>query len=393
MKSNIRSWIEVALLIGLGFLLPVRYLVQFVLGSRAWSIWCGKPIINMSINAQAERLLGVRAYSLVTHTYFITNMFDFDLSTISRFRVIRYLASWVSLAIIFIFAKRVHTYFDEGIVPSISPFQFNRYELFAYRMAGLEHFVWTYGADVRTRLATRKLGEPNCCTDCPSVGNACVCDTDRATANRILVSKSATAIFSMGDMIEYVPDSRRDLFFWPIDLTALNGHRYRPVLPDASPDRPLRVVHAPNHREFKGTRYLQSAIQELRAEGVAIELVLVEKMPNEQALRIYRSADLIFDQCMIGFHGYFALEAMALAKPVMCFIRKPNEYLLAPDECPLIQTSLATLKADLRNLAGAKRRCLPELGRRGRKYIERHFTLTAFAGRLQRAYEDIGVLP
>ena len=92
----------------------------------------------------------------------------------------------------------------------------------------------------------------------------------------------------------------------------------------------------------------------------------------------------------MGNYGYFALEAMALGKPVMCFIRKPDQYLLHPEECPIINTHVDTLKADLRRLV-ERRAELEEIGRRGRQYIEKHFSLEAFAGRLRRAYRDLGI--
>jgi hypothetical protein len=243
---------------------------------------------------------------------------------------------------------------------------------------------------VRSRSKTLALGEPNCCTDCTLVGKACICEEDIRARYVARLRQQVCAIFSMGDMIEYTPGSRNDLFFWPIDLSAESGEKYRPVYPDGSVERPLRVVHAPNHRMFKGTRFLEKAVAELRADGAPIELVLVESTPNSHAIEIYRSADVIFDQCLVGFHGYFALEGMALGKPVMCFIRKPDQYLLAPDECPIINVHADTLKADLRRLV-ANRSELCELGRRGRRYIEDHYTPEAFAGRLRRAYEKLGV--
>ena len=138
------------------------------------------------------------------------------------------------------------------------------------------------------------------------------------------------------------------------------------------------------------TRHLERAVSELQAEGLPVELVLVEKVPNLRALELYRSADIIFDQCLIGFHGYFALEGMALGKPVMCYIRKPAEYLLHPQECPIINTSVATLKEDLRRLVD-DRRSLHALGRSGRTYVEKHFSVAAFSTRLAAAYRELGI--
>jgi hypothetical protein len=195
----------------------------------------------------------------------------------------------------------------------------------------------------------------------------------------------------MGDMLEYTPGSRNDLYFWPVDLDEDEGRKYRPVFPEACASRPLRVVHAPNHREFKGTRYIEEAVAQLRAEGVPIELVLVERVPNSQALEIYRGADLVLDQVMVGYHGYFALEAMALGKPVMVFIRHRTRYLLKPDECPLVDVTLSGLKESLREWAVGDRERLAAIGRAGRKYVEDNYTLEAFARRLERAYQELGV--
>jgi len=359
---------------------------------RPISIWSGAPIICMAKTCKAERLLGFNSRSLVRSTYYITDEFDFDLSRLSRGN--RFLSlglTYFSFLVACVLAKQVHSYVDGGILPSRVRRHFSSLELFIYRLLGIRLFIWTYGADVRTRNATIGLGQPNCCTDCTQIGTACICDTAQCEENYVRVYKTAAAVFSMGDMIEYTPGSRNDLFFWPIDLAAQSGKRYQPVYPTSDRNRPLRVVHAPNHREFKGSRYLEQAVDSLRQEAVEIELVLVERRSNEEALEIYKSADLIFDQCLIGFHGYFALEAMALGKPVMCFIRKPDEYLLHPEECPIINTHVMTLKEDLRRVVD-RRDELGEIGRRGRSYIEKHFSLEAFAGRLERTYRELGVV-
>ncbi len=344
----------------------------------------------MAINARAEHQLGAKTLSLVTHTYYITSAFDVNLSRLRGMRVIGLLVPFAVFVWACVWFDRLHFYCDGGILPSSRPFQFHFGELWAYRLLRLKVFLWTYGADVRSRVATLALGEPNCCTDCTMVGKACICDEDTRTRYITRLRDFVSAIFSMGDMIEYTPGSRNDLFFWPVDLSADLGKKYRPSYPSGCNEFPLRVVHAPNHRMFKGTRFLEQAVAELKAEGVKIDLVLVESVPNQRALEIYRSADVIFDQCLVGFHGYFALESMALGKPVMCFIRKPDQYLLAPHECPIINIQIATLKSELKRLA-ENRAELHDLGKKSRQYIERHYTPEAFAQRLQRAYKQLGV--
>lgn len=366
--------------------------IYALLKRQRLSVWTGTPILTLSRKAAAERLLGVRAVSVVRQSYYITNDFSLDLRRAARGNLlVAFALTYATFLGICVAAKRVHTFADGGLLPSRRAREFSAVELMLYRWLGIQHFVWVYGADVRTRAKTQSLGEPNCCTDCTQVRVACVCDEAKAGPRMARLSRTAAGIFSMGDMIEYTPGSYNQAFFWPLNLAASQGERYRPEFPAADAGRPLRVVHAPNHRMFKGTRHLQAAVQQLREEGVPIELVLVENVPNAQALEIYRTADIVFDQCLIGFHGYFALEAMALGKPVMCFIRDPARYLLAPEECPLINIQVATLAQTLRHYAQQGRASLPDIGQRGRAYVERYYTEQAFSARLGTAYEALGV--
>jgi len=92
----------------------------------------------------------------------------------------------------------------------------------------------------------------------------------------------------------------------------------------------------------------------------------------------------------MGNYGFFALEAMALGKPVLCFMRDPTKYVLNPGECPIINTHISTLKQDIAGLAG-DREYLHDMGKRGRLYVQKYFTLEAFAGRLKNAYDRLGI--
>jgi len=371
--------------------LPIR-VVRKASRATVRSLWTGAPILTMALNARAERRLGCDAHSLVTHTYHVSTQFDHDLSAWRKVPLLGWLVPFAVFVWSCLWKDRLHFYCDRGILPPFRRFLFNPLEIAVYRLLGHEVFLWTYGADVRSRDTTRMLGEPNCCSDCTQIGHACVCSERLRAKNMKRLRRFATGFFSLGDMTEYTPGSRNDLFFWPIDLAEGNGEKYRPVYSSYDGGRPLRIVHASNHRMFKGTHVLEDAVRQLRAEGVDVELVFVEQVPNTQALEIYRSADVVFDQCLIGFHGYFALEGMALGKPVMCFIRKPAEYLLRPEECPIINTSPATLKQDIRRLVQDPVQ-LGIIGQRGRHYIEKYFTIDAFAGRLAQAYRELGVPP
>ena len=131
-------------------------------------------------------------------------------------------------------------------------------------------------------------------------------------------------------------------------------------------------------------------MERLKEEGYRVDLRLVEKVPNDVAVELYKEADIVAEQFLIGWHGFLAIEAMALGKPVICFVRKKG-YLLSPDECPIVSADPDMLADAIRDLIKdpGKRR---KLGEMGRKYVEKHYSLEAFAHRLKEVYERHGIL-
>lgn len=389
-KSILRIAFDCLVFVACAIVLLLSPLRKLRRGGRTRSLWAGTPILTLPIKAKAERLLGVDARSLVFSEYYITSAFDINLSRWSAVPVLGRLLPLLILVWVALKFDRLHFFCDRGILPPKRLFTFDFRELRLYRALGIDVFLWTYGADVRRQATSRAMGTPNACTDCDAPGRYCICDDGRAAENMRILASLSRCIFSTGDMIEHTPGCRSDLFYWPLDLGTDSGRRYEPAYPDPSRTGPVRVAHAPNHRMFKGTRHLEQAVRELQDEGIPVELVMVEKVPNTKALEIYRSADIIFDQCLIGFHGYFAIEGMALGKPVMSFVRHPDRYLLHPSECPIINTHVDSLKADIRALV-SRRRELEQIGRRGRMYVERHYSIAAFSQRLKKTYTDLGV--
>src|SRR5215210_3130838 len=95
------------------------------------------------------------------------------------------------------------------------------------------------------------------------------------------------------------------------------GLDLRPFTPVPPSDRarPL-VVHAPSNRERKGTQWVVEACAQL-----PVELDVVEGVPHDVARERYARADIVVDQLNAGWHGVFALEAMALGKPVVTYLK------------------------------------------------------------------------
>jgi glycosyltransferase involved in cell wall biosynthesis len=155
--------------------------------------------------------------------------------------------------------------------------------------------------------------------------------------------------------------------------------------------RPLRIGHAPSHRKVKGTDVILSALEQLAAEGFEYELVLVEGLPNDQARQKYEQIDVLIDQLHAGWYGGLAVEAMALGKPVMVYIREEDLQFIPPEmkaDLPVLRVTMETLKADLRRLMQMPRGELHELAQRSRRYVERWHDPLRIAEEIKRDYEE-----
>src|ERR671937_1068627 len=132
-------------------------------------------------------------------------------------------------------------------------------------------------------------------------------DIRRKTPEQLAYANLADArIVGSYDAARWVPDAH--VIPPGIDLTHIE-----PASP-ADRTRPL-VVHAPSSRRRKGTEHIVAACAEL-----GVDLEIVEGLDHREALERYRAADIVVDQLNAGWYGVFAIEAMALGKPVVTFL-------------------------------------------------------------------------
>ncbi|HYZ78583.1 MAG TPA: glycosyltransferase [Gaiellaceae bacterium] len=189
--------------------------------------------------------------------------------------------------------------------------------------------------------------------------------------------RAGAQIVGSYDAIRWVPEA--EVVPPGIDLAA-----YEPVPPSERP-RPL-VVHAPSNRARKGTEHVVAACRELD-----LELDVVEGLPHHEARRRYERADIVIDQLNAGWYGLFAIEAMALGKPVVTFLhddavrRTEQAFGVAP---PIVSAREETLVERLRALVTSpdERR---RRGAEGRAYVERVHDADRVADRLLDIYSRL----
>lgn len=141
----------------------------------------------------------------------------------------------------------------------------------------------------------------------------------------------------------------------------------------------VRILHNPNHRGSKGTEFVIDAVERLRSEGLKVELVLAEKVPNQRIREMMQEVDVHADQFIYSGYATSAIEAMSSGLPVLAnlhheaYTRVFRRYAFL-DECPILSTTPESLYGNLRLLVTH-----PELRRRlgaaGRDYAEKYHSL------------------
>lgn len=148
----------------------------------------------------------------------------------------------------------------------------------------------------------------------------------------------------------------------------------------------INILHAPTNRNIKGTSYIIEAINRLKSEGYNLNLILVENKPHSEAIELYKNADIVVDDINQGPYGLFALECMAMGKPV---IGRINEnFIKFYTDLPIINANKKTVYRELKYLLEHPDVC-EDLGVCGRKYVKKYHDAINIAKQLIDIYESI----
>ncbi len=177
--------------------------------------------------------------------------------------------------------------------------------------------------------------------------------------------------------LRWVPEAR-------VVPPGLDLSEFEPVPPTDNP-KPL-VVHAPSNREKKGTRYVIEACEKLE-----LDLDIIEGVRHDEARERYARADIVVDQLNAGWHGVFALEAMALGKPVIAHLEEKTVEQSAEGygiRIPIVPATKDTLVDALRGLA-ENTAIRQEIGAESRAYVEQVHDIERIADRLLAIYAEL----
>lgn len=349
-----------------------------------------EPLINNVYHKRALERLGYSAETFVTSVYFITQ--EFDRKFVFSTRILTVLFSLVCGAFLFaVFRYRcLYIYFNGG--PLLASRWLWRLEPFLLRLAGIATVVMPYGGDVQEMVRSPNLMFKHVMAQEYPLHRFKRNDI----AKRIdLWTRYGTHVISGCEWVDY-------MYYWDTLMVAhfsIDTEQWHPRdTVSRATSAPLRILHAPNHKQIKGTEYFIRAVEDLQAEGISIELVLLEGVPNTKIRELMKTADIVADQLIIGWYAMLAIEAMALGKPVICYLREDlrelyrTTGLLRPGEPPIVSCTTETVKDALREFSRNRER-LAEIGIRSRAFVERVHSVEAVGRVFDRINRSIGITP
>jgi glycosyltransferase involved in cell wall biosynthesis len=289
-------------------------------------------------NVEALRRRDVDAQLVVFNRYRLHPEADLSLERHGGL-VRRQLTQWRALLRLLPCTDVFHFYFGLTLVPRSLQFPILR----ALRKKSVMHYL---GSDIR----------------------------GKTPAELVFGKRAGVEVVGSYDAIRWVPEAE----------VIPPGIDVRAIVPAPPSDRARPVIlHAPSSRRRKGTEHVVAA-----CEGLDADLVLVEGLHHAEAFERYREADIVVDQLNSGWYGLFAIECMALGKPVVTFlhdeaIRRTEDAL--GTEVPIVRATKDDLRSRLEPLVASseERR---RIGAASRAYAERVHDLEHVADRLLDLY-------
>lgn len=336
--------------------------------------WGSTPLINNVYWSRALRHAGFKSETFMFNHYSINKRSDFDRLLVEEFR-------WcpVPLRPYLGFMSALLNY--DIVVTSFNGFMLvtpilRRLQALIFKVAGIKTVVMPFGSDAyvysRIRSATLLQGLLMSYPAASRKQRRISRDVDYWCLHADVLIPGVMGMDGLGRWDVVVPSA-----------LSLDLENWLPTHRKSRADGRLETVtvcHSPNHRGFKGTEFIIEAVEQLRQEGLLVELRILEGLSNEEVRRfLQEDVDIFVDQLVFTGHGMSALEGMASGLPVVCNLE--DEHYLLParrwsffGECPLVSAEPENLVKVLRELV-TKPELRTELGNLGRQYVEKYHGL------------------
>jgi len=383
--------------------MPLLKMLCFYIGRfREKSIDIGlgpEPLINNIYHKKALLKKGYSVETFVNQVFYITAEFDYrgDQEFEKRGRLGKYFSKYIFFLRAVSRYRCIYIYFNGG--PFYLDPQLKKYEPRLLKLARTKVVVMPYGGDV------------NIMSNFPNLTFKHALDADYPEFYKNLSSVEAQVrrwtthadhVISGCDWVDFTYHwDTLTLAHFSIDVEKFAPYR-KPLdfyNREFSQEDPLRILHAPNHRRIKGTDFFIKAIEELKAEGYPVELVLIQGKSNQEVLEEMSSVDVVADQLIVGWYAMFALEAMSMGKPIICYLRKDlielylsSGNLASMEEIPHINSNFLEIKQNILKIL-TREISLSERSEKGQKFVNKYHSLEYIGGVFHGINQKIGLNP
>jgi hypothetical protein len=337
--------------------------------------------------SRAERALGVRSDLIVSYSTWLGYPADKVLGRPGGHSLREYWRRGLAGLTAPLRYDVLHYYFGQSLIYRDGVGPDARWPFFDVRLArrlGRKIFFTLQGCDARLAgYSNRRNAVTMCAPGACSVYATCLASLD-AQRRRLIedVLPLADRVFYLNpELGSYLPGA----VFLPYANVAVRD--VAPVPPRMG--RRPRVLHAPSNDAIKGSPMIEAALAEL-GKRYDFEYVPVRGLPHAEAMRRYAECDLVIDQVLAGWYGGFAVELMAMGKPVACYMREEDLHVLPPAmrrALPLLRLDPRHLVADLDAILAHRERWA-EWGEAGRDFVLAWHDPQRIAAAMIAAYRD-----
>ena len=364
------------------FSVPVAKLITSTINGPR-HLWGTVPIRTINLAKEAQRAAGLASDDVVLEQYKSSDTANFSYildPAWAQSRLLKFLIRNFAVHLFFLFAlyrySHFHFFFDGGVLRQ-TPFW--KIEFRILKAAGKKIILLPYGND---SFVYRKLEQ------FPWLSSLKM-DYPRSLEKDLEIEKKILALTNfadivVGSVVHHINLPRVDI--WPVI--------WFPVWPIAKENyafskKKIKILHAANHRNIKGTDYIEKAIKTLSA-SYPIEFVLLEGKSHSSVMEELIKTDIVIDQLFFGY-SLFAAEAMALGKVVLSCLGdesplyrkfRSDSYL---NDCPIISVNETNLEHELKNLI-RNRNTWSEISLANVNYVKKYHSQDSFNRMMAACY-------
>lgn len=259
--------------------------------------------------------------------------------------------------------------------------RFNDVKLF--RLFGKKTMLIFTGCDVRIPDVVKKY-KWNTCTDCTKEYQDFV---GCRVPEKLEITLEAERLF---DLISCPMEAGGNLTkpfypgYFPVDLQRFPKEKFA----NYQYHDPIRILHAPTNETYKGSKHIYSAIEKLKEKHPG--KFIFEVVRNQSIDEFYNSvgnSDIVIDQMLLGSFGFVSIEAMAMYKPVITYMRDDIWDKVKAD-CPIINANPDNLFEVLENIIQNPAQ-LTGISSKSREYVEKFWEEKKVAQDYYSLFENI----